>query len=92
MSHEKKSSPLHEMLREELGPTGDHPHGKLNEHDEGGLKFAVGVHEGKVIMDFGEPTAWLGMDPQLAADLASALIKNARIAAQQSGEPISIIL
>lgn len=95
MSHHSddvKSSPIHELLRKDLGPTGEHPDGQLNKHDDGGIKFAVGVHEGKVVMDFGKPTAWIGMNPQDAMDLASTLVKNARIAARQSGQPISFTL
>jgi hypothetical protein len=91
-SYDEKSSPIHELLRKDLGATGEHPDGKLNKHDEGGIAFAVGVHEGKVVMDFGKPTAWIGMNPQDAMDLASILINNARVAARQSGQPISMSL
>lgn len=62
----------------ELGATGDHPEGKLNEDDEGGLQFAVGRDKGCVILDFGKPVSWLGMPPDLADDIADLLKKHAQ--------------
>ena len=46
-----------------LGATGRYPDGKLNEHDEGELRIAVGEHKGNVFLDFGKPITWLGMPP-----------------------------
>ncbi len=63
-----------------LGKTGEFPSGKLREDDEGGVLFAVGKERGKVVIQFGEPTKWVGMEPQQAIDLASLLIKHARSA------------
>ena len=61
-----------------LGKTGEFPRGKLREDDEGGLTFAVGQERGKVVIQFAEPTKWIGMEAQQALDLASLLIKHAR--------------
>ena len=73
---------LNARLREALephrpGPTGRHPHGKLTPTDEGEIKILVGVRDGKVVIDFGKPTAWIGFTPELARSLAESLIDKA---------------
>ena len=85
---------LQEMMRDEplIGATGLYPEGKLTKHDEGGIQFAVKNHDGKVIMDFGKPVHWVGMNPQDACDLAATLIRQARIAAKKTGEPITVTM
>jgi hypothetical protein len=60
-----------------LGPTGDYPRGKLTPQDEGGLKIACGVEQGKVILHFGKAVVWLGLEPQDARALAASLLKQA---------------
>lgn len=70
---------LRRKFREQaLGKTGQFPAGKLREDDEGGVVFAVGQERGKVVIQFAEPTKWIGMEAQQALDLASLLIKHAR--------------
>jgi hypothetical protein len=59
------------------GPTGDFPHGRLNPDDEGGLKIAISQEKGVVRIDFGEPTAWIGLPPELALEFASLIAKHA---------------
>ncbi len=61
-----------------LGPTGRHPQGKLNEDDEGELRFAVGHDNGNVILDFGKPVVWVGLPPDTADDIADMLKKHAQ--------------
>lgn len=56
-----------------VGATGRFPQGKLNANDEGELAMAITHKDGKVIIDFGKPTAWIGFDPQQAIQLASLL-------------------
>lgn len=56
------------------------PDGKLNHNDEGVLAFGVGLEGGKVVIHFAEPTAWMGMTPDQAAELAAVLLKHARTA------------
>lgn len=73
-----------------LGPTGEFPEGKLNEGDEGELRFAVYRRSGNVILDFGKPLAWVGLPPNTARQLAALLCKGADVleaeqAAKQSG-------
>lgn len=59
------------------GATGDYPQGKLNADDEGGLRIAIGVKDGAIMVDFGKPTAWIGLDPGTAEALANNLLKHA---------------
>lgn len=60
------------------GATGDYPEGKITESDEGAIQFAVGHDNGKVVLDFGTPVAWVGMNPQQAVELAHSLLEHAR--------------
>ena len=59
------------------GKTNDFPRGKLNQHDEGGLQIAIGVQDRTVIIGFGTPTAWIGLDKHTALALANNLIEKA---------------
>lgn len=62
-----------------LGATGRYPEGKLNEHDEGEIAFAVAadlVHK-KVLINFGKPVAFLGMTQKQAIELGAMLIAKA---------------
>lgn len=60
-----------------LGPTGQFPEGKLNENDEGEIRIAVGHQNGKVVIDFGKPIAWIGFSAGQARELAGAIIQHA---------------
>ena len=75
-----------------IGATGLHPEGKLTPQDEGGVQFNVGSENGKVVLDFGSPVHWVGMDAQQAADLASSLMKWAKIVGRKNGETITLNL
>lgn len=61
---------------------GKHPEGRANVNDEGAVAVAVSLADAPtgcmVRIDFGKPTAWIGLPPQQAAQLASALMKYAR--------------
>lgn len=66
-SHLKKT-------KEKFGATGEFPAGKLNEQDEGGILFGITVHEGKLIMNFGEkPISWIGFTKEEVIDLIKYL-------------------
>lgn len=93
-SQEPMSWDLEELqrLQKELGATNKFPQGKLTENDEGEITMAVAVQDGKVVIDFGQPTAWVGMDPQQASDLATLILKNARTAAKDSGTTLTVSL
>ena len=64
-------------MTDKVGPTGNYPDGKLNEHDEGELSMAVGIEEGVVVIKFGAAVTWLGLSPDAAVDLAKALLARA---------------
>jgi len=71
------------------GALGTFPAGQLNKADEGALQFGVTARDGKVVLEFGQPVAWVGMGPQEAANLASSLLKFAREAARGTGQVVS---
>jgi hypothetical protein len=74
------------------GALGDFPDGKLTKTDEGSIRFAVGEKGGKVVLDFGTPVNWVGMNPQQAADLASLLLKRAREVGRKNGQTIGFTI
>lgn len=63
-----------------FGKTGNFPNGKMNEHDEGELRYGVAAdpEAGVVVLNFGTPVAALGLPPQNAIELGMALIKKAQ--------------
>jgi hypothetical protein len=65
------------VKRFNLGPTGQFPQGKLTPHDEGEIRIAIGIENGKVVMHFGKEIAWIGFDPAQAHSLAQSLIEKA---------------
>ena len=60
-----------------FGASGKFPDGSIDKTDEGEIQFGVTSHRGKVIINFGKPVAWLGMDARQAASLAALLIRHA---------------
>ena len=64
-------------MAEKPGPTGEFPEGKLDESDEGELKFLIGHANGNVLLDFGKPVKWLAMPPGNARAIAEALLVHA---------------
>jgi hypothetical protein len=61
-----------------FGATGKFPEGQLVETDEGEIAFGVSSYQGKVVVQFGSPVAWLGMSPKQAMRLAAVLQRRAR--------------
>lgn len=57
---------------------GEFPDGKLNQNDEGALAVMVGNENGKVVIRFPKPVAWIGFTPEQAIDIAQTLITHAR--------------
>ncbi len=60
-----------------LGATGEFLEGKLVKHDEGELRYAVGVYEGEVVINFGTPVAFVAFPPAMARELAKSLVEHA---------------
>lgn len=59
------------------GPTGHFPEGKLNDGDKGEIAIKMGVDKGRVIIDFGSPLSWIGMQPAQAKAFGKAIIEKA---------------
>ena len=75
----EKTRPKPEEAEEpQLGPTGEHPDGKIQENDEGELQFAVGTTKtGDVFLDFGVKEKWIAMEPAQAIEFAKVVAANA---------------
>ncbi len=54
-------------------PAGKFPRGMIDGTDEGQLAIGIGIRRGAVIMQFGKPVKWIGMDAGLARQIASQL-------------------
>lgn len=67
----------------------EYPNGRMGANDEGSLALAIGVDmkANIVTVDFAKPTHWIGLPPQMAADLGCKLIDRAREIAK---EPITV--
>lgn len=57
----------------ELGPTGSYPDGTMHELDSGEITMAVGIVDGRIVLEFGKDVKWLGLRPQDALNLADLL-------------------
>jgi hypothetical protein len=94
---QKRQALMRELLNTTgfRGAVGSYPDGVLRQRkddDEGLIQFAVGDQEGKVVIDFGTPVAWLGMTPQQAIDFAQSIISRARLVARKKGETLAITI
>ena len=73
----KSIGPIEDRLKFKLGATGRFPEGKLTSTDEGEIRIAIGHTGGKVVIDFGKPTAWIGFTPAQARQIANDILKHA---------------
>ena len=92
MSHHSSDWPeeeraLHERMRKLLG---EFPDGKLNQKDEGAIAMVVGIENGRVMMKFPKPVAWIGFTADEAIGLAELLINRARQAG--STKPLAVTI
>jgi hypothetical protein len=76
---QKKEKTLDDLYQqsakeEGFGKTGKFPDDKLVGHDEGEIIFGITAHEGKVVLNFGTPVAWIGFTPEQARDVGELLI------------------
>ncbi len=67
-----------------FGATGNFPGGKIAPTDEGEILLGVAHRDGKVVLDFGTPVAWIGMSPDQADEIADLLKFRARQARTQT--------
>lgn len=54
-----------------------YPRGKLNKHDEGQVAMAIGTEGNTVIISFPKTIKWIGLDPDLALEMAKTLTNHA---------------
>lgn len=66
----------------------EYSQGRLNEHDDGVISFAVAADKEhkRIIIDFGKPVAWVGM----SASDAITLINTLRQKVNDLGEAVTI--
>jgi len=55
-----------------------YPNGKLNVDDQGVAEIKISAYKNTVVMRFNTPMNWVGMPPDLAAEIGVALIRRAR--------------
>lgn len=60
-----------------FGPTGKFPRGKFNANDEGALQLGVAHRDKTVIINFGKPIAWIGLDADGAIEFAKLITRHA---------------
>lgn len=76
--HSSKPNPaMSELMRSLMG---EYPNGRMNADDAGAIAMQVGVEEGRVVVRFPKPVAWIGMSGDEAIGLAQMLMKHARAA------------
>jgi hypothetical protein len=63
----------------------NYPRGQLNAADEGALLIRIAVQDRTIIVDFGKPVMWLGLDASTARALGEKLIARADDVAQVGG-------
>lgn len=68
------------MTNDDLGPTGEFPHGKLSEDDEGALRVAISHDDAhNVRIEFGAQVAWFAFPRESAVDFALCILKHAGV-------------
>jgi hypothetical protein len=67
------------MADEKVGPTGKFPDGKINDNDDGELRFSVGIDRQakNVVIDFGIPIKWLALPKKTTLELSKLLADKA---------------
>lgn len=72
----------------QLGAQHDFPAGQYGPTDEGALRFAVGHDKtnGRVVMEFGSPVAFMAMEPDQARHLANLLLTHAGLISPTPGD------
>lgn len=55
-----------------------YPRGKLNADDEGKMEMALTVYNGVMIVNFGKPVKWIGLDYYHAIAFAEAILERAK--------------
>lgn len=70
---------IEEMAKKEnLGATGEYPHGTTGPEDQGGLKAAVYIRANRLFINFGKQLSWLALTKQEALAFGSGLVQKAK--------------
>lgn len=51
----------------------DYPDGKLDQSDEGDIRIASYIKDGRLIIDFGKDLSWLGFDKETLRNFIDGL-------------------
>lgn len=79
MSHHSSNPEENKAMSEAMRKIfGEYPDGKLNADDEGGIAMVVKHENGRVILAFPKPVAWVGFTADEAIGLAELLVEHAR--------------
>lgn len=62
----------------ELGKLGEYPRGKLNNNDEGVLNIGLFTRDKTLIINFGTEVTWIGLDKEMAIDLAISILQRTK--------------
>lgn len=57
----------------DLGSTGRYPKGKLTEDDDGEMLMGMMILKNRIVIHFGNPTLWIGLDKNQATEMAEKL-------------------
>ena len=90
MAHhsEEMTGQMEKLVKEMgLGATNSFPMGKLNKNDRGELKLAIGEENGKIVLNFGKPVAWIGFSPEQAMEIALSLMEHSNNCKQTLDNP-----
>lgn len=63
----------------------DFPRGRLNANDEGQLRIAATIKDNTMVLDFGEPVAWIGLGLHEVTALLELLEKYERKLKEMAG-------
>lgn len=83
---EQAEKRMHKKMGELLG---EYPDGKMNVQDEGAVAMLVQLEEGKIVIRFPKPVAWVGFTEVEAMQLAQTLVD---LSKQISKSPFSLRL
>ena len=53
--------------------------GKINEQDEGEIKYAIAISENKLIINFGKPVKWIGFEKKQVIELIDYLSEKVKL-------------
>lgn len=60
------------------GDDNQYPDGKMSEDDEGAISVALGIKDGKVMIIYPKPVAWIAYPPEEAIAFGAAIIAKAQ--------------